>query len=450
MRDWRVTRRKYHVVFTIITLVLALGTVVALNLVFIRYNQTYDATANRNYSLSPETVRVVHQLQEDVTLTYFDRGSRLAQARELLGEYAALSRRIHVRYVDAEKHAHSAPAGVTRYGVTAVQVGSNKEQATRLSEAAITGAIYRGIKNLTRTACFLSGNGEHSLDDTASLGYSRFKDLLADDDYRAVPISLLSAPTVPGDCTALVISGPTRDYSQPDVEAIGDYVLQGGNALFLLDPPLKTRKAQIAENRALTQLLAHWGVNLGRDLILDLSPMGQMAGLGPQIALVTSYGSQPIVSDMTGTATGFPLSRSMVGQNTSSTRVENLLVTSATSVATQNLSSEQVDAADSSNQKGPMTIGLAGIHTGISKGRFVVVGTSLWLANAFIEFNGNGDLALNVMNWLAPDAISIPPKPPDQQRITMTRAQFAWVRIIAQFLLPLAAVLGAVAVWRRE
>ena len=48
-----------------------------------------------------------------------------------------------------------------------------------------------------------------------------------------------------------------------------------------------------------------WGVTLDKDLILDLNPVGQLAGLGPQVALVTTYGTQPIVADMRGTAAAF-------------------------------------------------------------------------------------------------------------------------------------------------
>ncbi len=44
---------------------------------------------------------------------------------------------------------------------------------------------------------------------------------------------------MPADCTALVIAGPTRNYQQPEVDAIKKYVEGGGRALFMLDPPLK-------------------------------------------------------------------------------------------------------------------------------------------------------------------------------------------------------------------
>ncbi len=83
------------------------------------------------------------------------------------------------------------------------------------------------------------------------------------------------------------MAGPTRDYQQPEVDAIKKYVEDGGRALFMLDPPLKIGRSDIADNDALTDLLQSWGVTLDKDLILDLNPIGQLAGLGPQVALVT-------------------------------------------------------------------------------------------------------------------------------------------------------------------
>ena len=43
-------------------------------------------------------------------------------------------------------------------------------------------------------------------------------------------------------------------------------------------------------------------MTLDKDMILDLNPVGQLAGLGPQVALVTTYTSQPIVAQMRGSA----------------------------------------------------------------------------------------------------------------------------------------------------
>lgn len=155
---------------------------------------------------------------------------------------------------------------------------------------------------------------------------------------------------------------------------------------------------------------------------------------------------------MKGTATGFPLSRSMEIKSGDKTNVQKLFDTSSTSVATSNLSSPSVNLSDPKNKNGPLTIAAAGTYnTGKenSQGRFVVVGSSLWAANQFIDFNGNNDLALNAVNWLSSDEdlISIRPKTPEDRRITMTRAQLAVVRATSQFLLPLVVVIAGIFVW---
>jgi len=191
---------------------------------------------------------------------------------------------------------------------------------------------------------------------------------------------------------------------------------------------------------------------MGKDIILDLNPIGQIAGVGPQVALVTHYASQPIVNEMKGTATGFPLARSMEIKNTDKTSVEKLFDSSGSSFATSNLSSPEINVRDPKNKKGPLTIAAAGTYkTGKenSDGRFVVIGSSGWAANRFLGFNGNDDLALNAVNWLSSDEdlISIRPKPQDDRRITMTQGQLSFVRTTSQFVLPLVVVIAGVGVW---
>jgi len=224
----------------------------------------------------------------------------------------------------------------------------------------------------------------------------------------------------------------------------------------MLQPPLKVGRTNIADNAALNGMLQNWGVTMNADLVLDLNPIGQLAGIGPEVALVTTYPSHPIVNEMKRSgATGFPLSRSMDVKNGDKTTVEKLINSSDSSLATSNLSAPAVNPDDPKNKKGPLTLAAAGSYnTGKenSPGRFVVVGSARWAENGFIAFNGNRDLAVNIMNWLASDEdlISIRPKQEDDRRITMTRSQINMVTWFSQLFLPLAVVLGGVAVWWRR
>ncbi|MGB7437468.1 MAG: GldG family protein [Candidatus Acidiferrum sp.] len=426
------------------------------NILADRHNKSFDVTANKRYSLSEQTAKIVKGLKQPATITYFDQSTHFEQAKDLLDQYANLSPKVHVKYVDPDKDPEVArAAGVKEYGTTVVQIADRKEDAKSLNEEGITGAFIRDLKSSVRTVCFVEGSGEHQLQDTDRNGYSRFKDLLGQDDYQTKSITLVTKAEVPTDCTVLVLGGPESDYLQPETDAIKKYVEDGGRSLILLDPPLKMGRVQIADNDLLDKLLEGWGVTPQNNLILDLNPIGQIAGLGPQVALVTSYDSQPIVADMKRRATGFPLARSLEIKNGDKTTVQKLFSSSETSLATTKLNSPSIDPNDPKNIKGPLVLAAAGTYnTGKenSQGRFVVVGSSDWAANSFIGFNGNRDLALNAINWLSSDEdlISIRPKEHEDRRITLTQAQMRWLRISSQFLLPLIVIVGGASVWWRR
>ena len=446
-------RQTKYVAYATLYIVVIVAILVTGNALADRYNKQYDSTSNKRYSLSDQTAKIVRGLKQPATITYFDQSTHFAQAKDQLDQYANLSPKVHVEYVDPDKKPQLArEAGIKNYGTAIVQVGMKKEEAKSLTEEGITGAFIRDLKNNTRTVCFVTGSGEHRIDDSERGGYSLFKELLGKDDYQAKSIDLLQKAEIPADCSVLVVAGPNGDYQQPEVDAIKKFVQDGGRALFMLDPPLKIGRSEIADNDALTGLLASWGVTPQKDLILDMNPIGQLAGLGPQVALVTSYDSQPIVAEMKGTATGFPLSRSLDVKNEGKSTVQKLFSSSDSSLATSKLNSPDIDPSDPKNKKGPLTLAAAGSYnTGKenSQGRFVVFGSSSWAANSFLKFNGNRDLALNTMNWLSSDEdlISIRPKEQEDRRITMTQAQLSWVRITSQFILPLIVIVAGVSVW---
>ena len=451
--QWIKARQTKYAAYAAAYVLIVIAAVVVANILADRYPKSFDSTANKRYSLSEQTAKIAKGLKQDAVITYFNRSTRFRDGKDLLDQYANLSPKVQVKYIDPDKDPElTREFGIRSFGTAVVQIGAKREEAKSMTEEGITGAFIRNLKSTTRTVCFAGGSGEHQLDDSNREGMSKFKEVLARDSYDSKSIDLLTKAEVPSDCTTLVIAGPTKNYEQPEVDAIKKYVENGGRALFMLDPPLKLGHEDIADNDALTNVLESWGVTLNKDLILDLNPLGQIAGVGPQVALVTSYASQPIVDQLRGTATGFPLARSLGIQNTDKTSVQKLFDSSSTSLATSNLSSPSINVNDPKNKKGPLTLAAAGTYnTGKenSQGRFVVVGSSTWAANHFIDFNGNNDLASNAVNWLSSDEdlISIRPKPPEDRRITMTGRQLAWVRATSQFALPFVVVIAGVGVW---
>ena len=132
----------------------------------------------------------------------------------------------------------------------------------------------------------------------------------------------------------LVVGGPQTDYPAAVVNAIKTYVEGGGRALFMLDNPLRIGRSEPpAENPDLIKVLADWGVTVNKDLVLDLSGIGGIFGLGPEVPVVLQYESHPITQPLTRVPTAFPLARSLDIKTGDKTTVEKLIATTEDSVA---------------------------------------------------------------------------------------------------------------------
>jgi ABC-type uncharacterized transport system involved in gliding motility auxiliary subunit len=454
--EWVKARQTKYAAYATTYIIIILAVLVVANFLANRYNKAFDATANKRFTLSDQTKKVVGDLKQDVTIQYFDQATGMTAGKDLLDRYAMLSPKVHVEYVDLLKKPQLArAANISREGTAVVNLGSKKEEAKTFDEEGVTGALIRTLKGGERTVCVASGSGEHRIDDSTSDGFTDFQTLVQKDNYKVKSVSLLEKAEVPADCTVLVIGGPSGDYIQPAVDAIKKYTEGGGRALIMLDPPLKIGRKEISDNDALTAMLNDWGVSAEKNLVLDDNPVSQLVGVGPEVPLITSYESHPIVNDLAGKATGFPVARSLEVKDGAKAKLTKLFSTSKNSFATYDLHSAEIKVDPSKDKKGPFALAVAGtLDTGKqnSQGRIVVVGNSRWASNSFLRFNGNRNLLLNMLNWLSSDEdlISIRPKEQEDRRINLTRAQFLTLRAVSQFILPLIVVLGGVMVWWRR
>ncbi len=422
-----------------------------------RFNKTYDTTANKRYTLSDETDKVVKGLKQDATITYFDTKSGFTTARALLDRYKNLSNKIQVQYVDPQHDPAIARSyGVRTRGSAFVEYGGRKEEAKDLTEEGITGAFLKVLKG-ERTVCFVKGSGERSLDSGNGDSLSNYQHLLERDNYVVKPITLVDKTAIPSFCSVTVVAGPQNDYTPNEVTAIQNSVQSGGRVLILLDPPLNFGREHIAENNGLTELLNKWGISLDKDLVLEQNPVGQMFGLGPETPLVSDYKSHPIVDDLKDHIVGFQVSRSLQAKNGDKTTVSPLFATSDAAIATTNLTKQPESLTGPDIKKGPFTIGAAGSYdTGNPKnpGRFVVVGNSAFIDDSAVgvAFQANRDLALNIINWLSSDEdlISIRPKPADNRSFTANSAQMATFQYTVIFAIPLMIIVIGIAIYLKR
>jgi ABC-type uncharacterized transport system involved in gliding motility auxiliary subunit len=156
---------------------------------------------------------------------------------------------------------------------------------------------------------------------------------------------------------------------------------------------------------------------------------------------------------MKDVATAWPLSRSLDVKNGDKTTVSKIIATGDNSFATTDLSSGEIKIDPKKDKRGPLGLAAAGTVNNTPPGRFVVVGSSLWVVNNFIRFNGNRDMFLNMINWLTADEdlISIRPKAPEDRPLNITPQKVNMLFYLSVLIFPLGVVaFGVVTWWKRR
>src|SRR5689334_22103853 len=157
--SWMQARQTRYGVYITVYVLVVLAIIVGANWLANQNNKSFDATANKRFSLSDATKKTLAGLKNDVSITYFDRTSAFENARTTLERYKDQSKKIKVSYIDPEKKPEIARlAHVQNFGSIFVDYGNKHEEAKSLTEEEITGAIKRSMTSGVRTACFVTGS----------------------------------------------------------------------------------------------------------------------------------------------------------------------------------------------------------------------------------------------------------------------------------------------------
>ncbi len=191
--EWIKTRQTRYAAYATLYILVIIAVLVTANFLANRYNKSYDATANKRFTLSDQTAKIVHELKNDVRITYWDKSSNFQQGKDLLDRYSNLSRKVHVTYIDPYKQPQLAhAAGIKSIGTATVDIGPKHDEAKTFNEEGVTGAIVRDMKGGQRMVCFVQGHGEHQTDDTDRSGLSQLNTLIDHDDYASKAVNLLA------------------------------------------------------------------------------------------------------------------------------------------------------------------------------------------------------------------------------------------------------------------
>ncbi len=469
----RVGRRQVKYGTNTFVLVLAtLAITVAANYVVVRNPKRWDLTKGQRYSLSDQTRKVVGGLKDDVKITYFQRQRDMARGQDRLKDYQALGSRLKVEFVDPVQSPGKAQAYDVRgpWPILVVERGDKREKISNDSEQDITNALIKITREGKKTICFATGEGERSAEDSGDRGLSGAKTALTKNQYETKEVILLREKKVPAECTVLVVAGPEKDLLPEAVDPIRSYIKGGGKALLMIEPEIKGPFPHLPGFRE------EWHLETAKDVVVDVSGMGQIFGAGELTPLATDYPFHAITKDFR-LMTLFHMARSVEAGKGSVEGVtaQDLVRTSPQSWAETDLTLKgRIVFDEKKDRRGPISLAAVATIRGPAptpspspspspgaeaetpktpEGRVVVVGDADFASNALLGFQGNQDFFLNTVAWLAEDAdlISIRAKEPDDQRLFLTQVQQSNVKWIALALIPgFFVVMGVAAWWRRR
>jgi ABC-type uncharacterized transport system involved in gliding motility auxiliary subunit len=413
---------------------------------------------------------VLTKLDSPLQIMVFAQEPEFTRYQDKLKEYEYTSKKVSTEYIDPDKkRALATQNQVTQYGTIIINYKGRTERVTTDNEQDVTNGIIKAVSGQQRKVYFTQGHGEKDTGSSERDGYNTIAAALGRENYTVEKLVLAQQGAIPDDATVVVVAGPRNDFFPLEIDALKKYLDKGGKLLLELDPPEK------ADSPPLTNLvtLAHdWGVQVGNNVVVDVSGMGRMIGTDASVPLAASYPSHPITARF-NIITAFPLAREAspvsggVNGHTAQPIVESSQRSWAETDIKTLLTSGQVSLDESKgDKKGPITLASAvnvpiapatpakpGDDAPKPETRVVVVGDSDFAENGVLGIPGNKDLFMNIVGWLSQqeNLISIRPKEADDRRVTLTATQQNNITWLSLLVIPAFVFgTGVYTWWRRR
>ncbi|MCX5721226.1 MAG: GldG family protein [Nitrospirae bacterium] len=435
---------------SLLMILLFVSILAIVNFLAARHSIRWDLSENQNFSLSPQTYRVLRNLPREVLVTVFTREKDpgYQSYKERLDSYRQASPKMTVEFVDPERQPKIAQNyGINRTDTAVFESAGHTVRVTSPSEVELTGALIRVSQDRQKQVLFLEGHGEPSLDDRERTGLSAAKDILLKQGYDVGTLSLLKEAAVPDQTAILIVAGPRRPVTTEEQERIHTYVEKGGHLLLLIDPDTQAD---------LNPLLKQWGLGVGPGVLVDLQDrlaQGDLTSL-----LVRTFTEHEITQDLSA-AVLFPLARHITFDEQAGKAWDYvpLARTSPNSWAETDIKGRVVNLDEKEDIKGPLPMAAAispkvAPEEGKPRPAVVVIGNSTFATNAFVNFPGNSDFFLHTAAWLAEERnmMSLVPKDSALRPFTPNPLQERALLYLQVILLPTAMFVAGILVWRKR
>lgn len=473
------------------------------NYIAARHYTRWDMTSARRFTLSSrskEIARGLHAPTELFVLLTRDE-EHYAEVSELAERYAAESRRLVVHYIDPDRQRDLliglaqrfhlqllqnregdrtiASAGIlasqgTRHWEVAretlrelgAQDPGDEQGLSRVLNAQITveRSVSEALLHVDRAEatrlCFSQGHAEMPIAQ-GDRGGAGFAEDLRHHNFQVREVEVHGRNGVPADCDALIIAGPQRAWSDEDAQAVERYLRAGGNVGLFID--LVVLEGQVAPT-GLERVVRLAGMSLPAAATVEVDPDHLVRENAHGQFRADTWNDHEITRDLRGSTMMVELVRPVVRAEGTDATPSSLLQSSTqawgeTSIRDLGQRGPEKDAADI---QGPVHLAMAGEVPGATPrtpgapaGRLVVVGTSLMLEDGYFSpaaraTFSNAVFAEAVAGWITArrELVNIPSKPISRAALLVSPRDLLQIGLYVILLVPLAAALVGVAVWR--
>jgi ABC-type uncharacterized transport system involved in gliding motility auxiliary subunit len=444
-----------------LNLAFILGTFVFLYLICSNHNQKWDLTKNRQFSLSPQTVRYLRGITKPITVTGFSVSPQ--DMRRFFEQYTAHTDMLKVEIRNPFKDFREAQRLKKEFetdlssGDIFIEFNKRKKKINELEESAFINALVEIQREKDIVVYFMSGHGEGSLDEPTEEqlkksvpSYYSLKKVCEERGMKVNTLELMRTGVVPEDASVLVCAGPLLDLYPVEQDGLEAWLDSGGRFILMLDPP----KGMDQTYPRFKDLLKKYGIDLKDDIIMDPNKASmEQFGL-PVIPLVTSYAQHPITENIsqTGVALFLPLARTVepAASLPPSIQVSALMRSSpySWSQPIEDLFEEKFTTPDR-DKLSPQPLAAVVTKTPAGFGedqqtRIVIFGDSDIFTDVNIIYQIPLYLFANSVSWLTQmaDIVAIPPKLVEDTPMTLTAGQKEFLAILLVIAVPCLVFIG--------
>lgn len=443
-----------------VLVVVVSGILVFSNLLVFRHKVQFDYTETGLFTIAPQSVKIIKGLEQDVKLIGFFTGMDMSRDhfKHLMSTFSAESDHIKFELIDPDRNpAIVEKRGITTYSSVLVESGEKSTIVKILNEENLTNAILQVSNKNKKKVYFLEGHGEPDIDSDEKNGYSKAREALNQDGFEVAKVLLAQTAKVPDDADLLIINGPKNIIPRVEQEVIEAYLNRGGSVLMMLDPQ---------EEPGTGSFLRRWGIELKDDVIVD--PLSRLYGSDFFAPIIKEYGKHGITNNF-GTATIFPLLRSVSKTPADGIDTQEFLFSGAGSWAESEYRSEKIQLEEGKDRKGPVPVAVASTKTLSQKispdpenpeesqpkslnAHLVMIGDSDFANNQYLNLYGNKDFFSNSAAWLMEeeDLISIRPKERKSSPLALTDVQGKLIFAVGNIMIPGAALLIGFRIWLKR